>query len=88
MTRQAKQKPELLLPSGNTESFYAALEAGADAVYLGAKQFNARERAGNFLPAQLKRLVEIAHEYKAESIYDIFERVFESKLVRLFQPRP
>jgi len=68
MTRQAKQKPELLLPSGNTESFYAALEAGADAVYLGAKQFNARERAGNFLPAQLKRLVEIAHEYNT-SVY-------------------
>jgi putative protease len=64
MTRQAKQKPELLLPAGNTESFHAALEAGADAVYLGAKHFNARERAGNFSPAQLKRLVQIAHEHK------------------------
>ena len=29
------KKPELLLPAGNTESFFAALQAGADAVYLG-----------------------------------------------------
>jgi putative protease len=28
-------KPELLLPAGNVESFFAAIEGGADAVYLG-----------------------------------------------------
>ncbi|MDA3818871.1 MAG: U32 family peptidase [Candidatus Delongbacteria bacterium] len=55
-------KPELLLPAGDTESFFAAVEAGADAVYLGAKQFNARERAVNFSPAQLKTLVNQAHD--------------------------
>ncbi len=42
------KKPELLLPAGNTESFFAALQAGADAVYLGLSQFNARARASNF----------------------------------------
>ncbi|MEA3447717.1 MAG: peptidase U32 family protein [Bacteroidota bacterium] len=55
-------KPELLLPAGDTESYFAAAEAGADAVYLGAKQFNARERAVNFSPAQLKALVNHAHD--------------------------
>ncbi|MDX8340078.1 peptidase U32 family protein [Draconibacterium sp. IB214405] len=47
------QKPELLLPVGNPESFYAALRGGADAIYLGLKQFNARGRAKNFTNGQL-----------------------------------
>ena len=47
------QKPELLLPVGNPESFYAALKGGADAIYLGLKQFNVRGRAKNFTNGQL-----------------------------------
>jgi putative protease len=54
------QKTELLLPAGNIESFYAALEGGADAIYLGLKQFNARGRAKNFTTAQLPALVKEA----------------------------
>lgn len=50
-------KPELLLPVGNTEAFYAALEGGADAVYLGLRDFNARGRAQNFAPNQLQSLL-------------------------------
>jgi len=47
------KKPELLLPAGNVESFYAALRGGADAVYLGLRSFNARGRALNFSNMQL-----------------------------------
>ena len=47
------QKPELLLPAGNTESFFAALDGGADAIFLGLKHFNARGRASNFSEAHL-----------------------------------
>ena len=50
-------KPELLLPVGNTEAFYAAMEGGADAVYLGLRNFNARGRAKNFAPNQLQSLL-------------------------------
>ena len=50
-------KPELLLPVGNTESFYAALEGGADAVYLGLRKFNARGRAKNFTINQLQSIL-------------------------------
>lgn len=53
------QKPELLAPAGTIEAFHAAIEAGADAIYLGMKQFNARNRAANFTPGQLKRIREI-----------------------------
>ncbi|MCK4311856.1 MAG: U32 family peptidase [Candidatus Cloacimonetes bacterium] len=50
-------KPELLLPVGNTESFYAAIEGGADAIYLGLRYFNARVKAQNFAPNQLQSLL-------------------------------
>lgn len=40
--------PELLAPAGSPESYFAAVEAGADAVYLGFRKFSARERAENF----------------------------------------
>jgi len=52
-----QNKPELLLPAGNIESFYAAIRGGADAIYLGLKQFNARGRAKNFTNAQLGALL-------------------------------
>lgn len=54
-------KPELLLPVGNTEAFYAAIDGGADAIYLGLNAFNARNRAKNFSPKQLASLVKLAH---------------------------
>src|SRR6056297_2920684 len=55
-------KPELLLPAGNIEAFHAAVEGGADAVYLGLKNFNARERADNFTPAQFQALLQKAEK--------------------------
>ncbi|MCF7792795.1 MAG: U32 family peptidase [Candidatus Cloacimonetes bacterium] len=50
-------KPELLVPVGNPEAFYAAIAGGADAVYLGLKNFNARGRARNFAPNQLQSIL-------------------------------
>ena len=57
-----KGKPELLAPVGNTESFYAALNAGADAIYMGLTEFNARGRASNFIRPMLQLAVSKAHE--------------------------
>ena len=57
-------KPELLLPVGTTEAFYAALEGGADAVYLGLRKFNARGRAKNFTVNQLQSLLKEADKNK------------------------
>lgn len=42
------QKVELLLPAGDESCLRAAVNNGADAVYLGFKEFNARRSAGNF----------------------------------------
>jgi len=54
-------KPELLAPAGDWESLVAAVQNGADAVYLGGKSFNAREGAENFDLEGLARAVEYAH---------------------------
>lgn len=53
--------PEILAPAGDQDCFLAALAAGADAVYLGLKQFSARMEAKNFGLAPLARLTELAH---------------------------
>lgn len=58
------KKPELLLPVGNIESFYAAIDGGADAIYLGLPYFNARNRAKNFSIHQLIEIIRIANEKK------------------------
>lgn len=57
-------KPELLLPVGNPEMFHAAIKGGADAVYLGLRQFNARGRASNFTNSQLQALLKLAKKHK------------------------
>lgn len=56
------KKPELLIPVGNTEAFHAAVEGGANAIYLGLKNFNARNRASNFGYNQLNALIKVATE--------------------------
>lgn len=52
---------ELLAPVGSRDSLLAAVENGADAVYLGGKLFSARQYASNFDEEELKKAVEYAH---------------------------
>ncbi len=54
-------KKELLAPAGDIEAGYAALYYGADAVYLGLRQFSARATAANFDEAQLGEFAAYAH---------------------------
>lgn len=53
--------PELLAPAGGFEQLKAAVENGADAVYMGGKLFNARIGADNFDPCQLEEAMAYAH---------------------------
>lgn len=61
-----RQKPELLAPVGNVESLYASFNAGADAVFMGLQEFNARGRANNFTKPMLQLAVQKAHEKKVK----------------------
>lgn len=51
---------ELLSPAGDSDSFKVAIAAGADAVYFGVGNFNARVRAKNIKVSELSNLVSIA----------------------------
>lgn len=63
MTTDKKiNKPELLAPCGSLESFFAAMESGADAVYLGLREFSARARARNFTLGQLGKMLSFTHQ--------------------------
>ena len=54
-------KLELLAPAGSERSFFAAVEAGADAVYCGLDKFNARHRAPNISFDDLGGILALAH---------------------------
>ena len=52
---------EVLSPAGNRESFFAAVNGGANAVYLGIRDFNARNNIQNFSLDELKEIIDYAH---------------------------
>ncbi len=58
-----KKLPELLAPAGSREAFEAAIEGGADAIYIGGASFNARINAKNFTSDELSDAVRLAHTY-------------------------
>lgn len=57
----AVDKVELLAPAGNYESFIGAINAGADAVYVGGEKFSARAYADNFTTEVLCECIAYAH---------------------------
>ena len=58
-----KLLPELLSPAGSKDAFFAAVDGGADAIYLGGTSFNARINAKNFTREELSDCVRLAHTY-------------------------
>ena len=61
-----RQRPvELLAPARNVECAMAAVDHGADAVYIGASRFGARASAGNSVE-DIARLVEYAHTFRVK----------------------
>ncbi len=59
--RNKMLKPELLSPCGTMESLKAAVNNGADAVYLGGKKFSARKYAGNFSTDEIREACDYCH---------------------------
>ena len=56
-----QNKPELLAPAGSLDAFYAAVQSGADAVYLGVGSFHARAFSQKISFTELKSCVNYAH---------------------------
>ena len=66
-----KHLPLILSPAGNKDSFFAAVSAGADAVYCGLKSFSARMEAKNFTVEELAKLTMLARD-KGVKVYLTF----------------
>ncbi len=62
------RKIELLAPAGNMASVLAAINGGADAIYIGEKNFSARRRAGNFDLKELEEISSLCHN-KGVKVY-------------------
>jgi putative protease len=76
---------ELLAPAGSPEALDAAIGAGADAVYFGLKNFNARIRSTNFTYAQMEAAVRSLHRL-GRKCYITVNTVFEQREAdRIFQ---
>jgi len=61
MEKQPARNMELLAPAGTIEAFEAAVESGADAIYIGAPAFNARALARHFSLAEVAAMIDHAH---------------------------
>lgn len=59
------KKPELLAPAGNLEKLKVAIQYGADAVFVGGKEFSLRSGASNFTLEDIKEAVAFANDYGA-----------------------
>ncbi|MDL2213647.1 U32 family peptidase [Bacteroides sp. OttesenSCG-928-E20] len=76
---KAQRRIELLAPAKNLESGMAAIDHGADAVYIGAPKFGARAAAGNSLD-DIARLVAYAHIYNARVYVTLNTILYENEL--------
>jgi len=75
-------KYELLSPSGDFPSMIAAVEAGADAVYFGLKEFNMRDSAGNFSVGDLTRIGKICGK-KVKKYLTLNVIIYDSELKKV-----
>jgi putative protease len=72
--------PELIAPAGDWECARAAMENGADAVYFGLDQFNARMRAANFSLQDLPGLMEFLHLRGAKGYVTFNTLIFSDEI--------
>ena len=75
---------ELLAPAGNYEAFIAAINAGANAVYIGLNSFSARAYANNFAVEEIKSIVEYAHLRNVKVFVTMNTIIFQDELPQAY----
>lgn len=78
-------KKELLSPAGDIEAGYAAIHYGANAVYLGLKNFSARASVANFDESELNEFTGYAHSKKVRVFVALNTLVLENELDMLLK---
>ncbi|MBR6543162.1 MAG: hypothetical protein IKT73_08140, partial [Anaerotignum sp.] len=76
-------KPELLSPAGSMDSLRAAVNSGCDAVYVGGKQFSARQYAGNFDLKELEDACDYCH-LRGVKVYVTVNTVYKDEELKGF----
>ncbi len=76
-TQKTLNRAEVLAPVGSAEHLKAAVRAGADAVYLGTENFNARRNAENFSSFSLKDSVNYCHLYGVKVYVTLNTLIFD-----------
>ncbi len=82
MKRRA-ELPELLAPAGDMKCLYAAVRAGADAIYVGGRSFGARAYAKNFDLSELKDAVEYCHLHGVKLYVTVNTLIYDRELKEL-----
>src|SRR6185295_10153965 len=80
MTFAPQRPPELLAPAGDWEALRAAVANGADAVYFGLSNFNARHRATNFTLEELPQVIEFLHQRNVRGYVTVNTLIFSDEL--------
>ena len=75
-----QRRPEVLAPAGDAPALDAALRAGADAVYFGLRELNARARAANFELGELPDVVQKLHAHEVKAYVALNTLVFDREL--------
>lgn len=76
-----KQKEfELLAPAGDKDSFIAACQNGADAIYMGVSKFNARTMAKNFSVREYIECIEYAHKRNVKVYLTLNTLVYDTEI--------
>ena len=74
---------ELLAPAGSSAALHAAVQSGADAVYLGGSRFGARHSAENFTAEDMKKWVDYCHLYGVDVHVTVNTLIKEKEIAAL-----
>ena len=80
-----KKRVELLAPAGNYQALVGAINAGADAVYLGGDKFGARAYADNFTKEEICKALRYAHVFGRKIYLTVNTLVKESEFPFLYE---
>ena len=74
----------IVAPAGDIEKFYAAVDAGADEVYMGLQGFGARKSAKNFTMSEYKAAIDYAHERGSRVLLTLNTVMMDNEIEALY----
>ncbi len=77
---KSKKIPELLVPANNLNTLKYAVNYGADAVYVGGKEYNLRSTRGNFSISELDEGVDYAHKHGVKIYFTLNSIIYQHEL--------